>query len=164
MRSKARVLRVAEGARGHFNRSRPVRRCPRYAGAEEFGCKNQIVHQVPTHASRASAKKEIVCISVYTHNIYISVYVHKCSFNSLYIYICMQSCLYTCLYIHTCTHNAHTYTYIHTCMHAYIHTYIYVCVYAYMHMHIDVQIYTYKHTHTHIYIYTDTLVRAHKYR
>jgi len=58
------------------------------------------------------------------------IYMHACIHTYTYIHTYMHACMNT--YLHICTHACmHTYihTYMHACMHTYIQTYIYLCIF-----------------------------------
>ena len=65
-------------------------------------------------------------------------------------------------YIHTCIHT-YIHTYIHTCMHTYIHTYIHTCMHTYIHTYIHTYMHTYIHAYIHTYIHTYINTYLHTY-
>ena len=64
--------------------------------------------------------------------------------------------MYTHLYLHT--HIIHTYIYIHTCAHIYLHTHMYTHLYLHTctHLYLHTHMYTYllfTHMYTHLYVH-----------
>ena len=75
---------------------------------------------------------------------------HPGSRSKTYVHACMHTYMHT--YTHACIHT-HMHTYIHTHMHTYTHAYIHTCIHTYMHIHTHMKAHIYLHKCTHILYY-----------